>query len=346
MSRRTVTAVFTLALALALALAPAAAGGILPANTAVDDAYPTAGTLLEDTVLEVSAPGVLENDEPAVGATLCVTEFDTTGLQGSLGGGVAEDGAFTFTPPLNWSGTTSFTYGIAATDAEGACPELAEDTGTASITASPVNDAPTAVADGFTALADRTLNIGAPGVLFNDSDVDGDSLTAVKVNSPAHGVLTLAANGAFSYTPADGYRGPDAFSYRASDGDLESATRVVTLNVTAVPTPIPTLPPPTPTPSPTAAPTPTPEPSPSGSLEPSPSVGPSASPGESAASSPTSSDGPGASPAPEPAGGSGGLSLPVIIVLLLLISLLAFGAAIYVPKWLESRRTGEPMDEV
>jgi hypothetical protein len=342
MSRRTVTAV----VALALALAPASARDVAAADpVAVDDAYPITGTFLEDTVLEVPAPGVLENDGHDADVTLCVTAFDTDELQGSLGTGFPGDGSFTFTPPPNWHGTTSFRYDLAAI-ADGGCSDEAAGTATVTITVSPVNDPPTAAADSFTALADRTLNIGAPGVLFNDSDVDGDSLTAVKVSSPAHGVLTLAANGAFSYTPADGYRGPDAFSYRASDGELESPTRVVTLNVTAVPTPIPTLPPATPPPSPTAAPTPTPEPSPSGSLEPSPSVGPSASPGESALSSPTSSDEPGASPAPAPAGGSGGLSLPAIIVLLLLISLLAFGAAIYVPKWLESRRTGEPMDGV
>jgi hypothetical protein len=330
-----------LAFGVLLALTPATARDVAAANTAVDDAYPITGTILEDAVLDVSAPGVLDNDEPDPGTTLCVPSYDAAELHGSLGDGVAEDGSFTFTPPLNWSGSTSFSYGIAAADTEGACPEEAEDTATVTITVSPVNDPPTAAADSFTALADRTLNIGAPGVLFNDSDIDGDLLTAVKVNSPAHGVLTLAADGAFSYTPAAGYRGPDAFSYRASDGEELSAARVVTLTVTAVPTPIPTLPPPTATPAPTPSPTPSPEPSPSGSLEPSPS----ASPGESASSSPATSGGPEASPEPGPAAGSGGLSLPVIIVLLLLISLLAFGAAIYVPKWLESRRTGEPMDE-
>ena len=64
------------------------------------------------------------------------------------------------------------------------------------------------------------LTVPAPGVLGNDSDPDGDPLTAVLVTGPSHGSLTLNANGSFSYTPAADFAGSDSFTYRASDGTL------------------------------------------------------------------------------------------------------------------------------
>ncbi len=60
-----------------------------------------------------------------------------------------------------------------------------------------MNDAPVAVADAYTTAEDTPLNIPAPGLLGNDSDVDGDVLTTGLVTSPTHGALTLNANGSF-----------------------------------------------------------------------------------------------------------------------------------------------------
>src|SRR5262249_6944817 len=54
------------------------------------------------------------------------------------------------------------------------------------------------------------------------------------VNGPSHGSLTLSANGAFTYTPAANYNGPDSFTFRASDGSLASNTATFTLSVTPV----------------------------------------------------------------------------------------------------------------
>ena len=50
---------------------------------------------------------------------------------------------------------------------------------------------------------------------------------------PAHGSLTLNANGAFTYTPAANFNGSDSFSYRASDGSALSNVATVSLTVTA-----------------------------------------------------------------------------------------------------------------
>ena len=44
--------------------------------------------------------------------------------------------------------------------------------------------------------------MAAPGVLANDTDVEGTRSNGVLVSRPGHGTLTLNANGSFTYTPA------------------------------------------------------------------------------------------------------------------------------------------------
>jgi VCBS repeat-containing protein len=90
---------------------------------------------------------------------------------------------------------------------------------------------PVATADGWAMLQGTTLAIPAPGVLANDTDADGDQLTAVKVSDPAHGSLTLNADGSFSYTPTPAYIGSDSFTYKAEDGSHESNVATVSILV-------------------------------------------------------------------------------------------------------------------
>jgi hypothetical protein len=63
-----------------------------------------------------------------------------------------------------------------------------------------------------------TLTINSPGVLANDTDIDGDPLSAILVAGPAHGALNLSASGSFTYTPGAGFIGIDTFTYRPADG--------------------------------------------------------------------------------------------------------------------------------
>jgi VCBS repeat-containing protein len=74
------------------------------------------------------------------------------------------------------------------------------------------------------------LTIAAPGVLENDSDVDGDPLTASLVTQPISGTVALSADGGFTYTPTVKFSGNDSFIYEAFDG-----TDVSTATVTLVP---------------------------------------------------------------------------------------------------------------
>ncbi|MEM7127834.1 MAG: LamG-like jellyroll fold domain-containing protein [Chloroflexota bacterium] len=77
------------------------------------------------------------------------------------------------------------------------------------------------------------LDVAAPGVLSNDYDIDGNSLTSsAVVNEPAHGSLTLGSDGSFVYKPTDPtFAGNDSFTYRASNGD-DIGDATVTINVT------------------------------------------------------------------------------------------------------------------
>jgi hypothetical protein len=76
------------------------------------------------------------------------------------------------------------------------------------------------------------VRVTAPGVLGNDTDVEGDTRTASVVTSPTGGTLTLSPDGSFTYTPNTGTTG-DSFTYRVFDGTDYSAPATVTLTLAA-----------------------------------------------------------------------------------------------------------------
>jgi len=190
------------------------------APAAVNDSY----SCNEDATLTVPAPGVLANDADAEGDALTAVLVSGPG-HGNLT--FSADGSFTYVPAANYNGSDSFTY--KANDGT-----LDSNVATVTITVNPVNDAPTASDNSYATDEDATLTIAAPGVLDNDTDVDGDSLTAVLVNGPAHGSLSLGADGSFTFTPAANYNGTDSFTYKANDGQADSNVATVALTINAV----------------------------------------------------------------------------------------------------------------
>jgi VCBS repeat-containing protein len=189
------------------------------APTSSPDAYSAA----EDTTLTVAAPGVLANDNDPDGNALTATVVSGP-AHGSLN--LNANGGFSYTPDADYHGSDSFTY--RASDGT-----LQSAPATVTITVGGVNDAPTAAPDAYSTAEDTTLTVAAPGVLGNDTDPDGNPLTAVLVSPPSRGSLTLNANGSFTYMPAANLNGTDSFTYRASDGSLSSAPATVTITVTA-----------------------------------------------------------------------------------------------------------------
>ncbi len=106
------------------------------------------------------------------------------------------------------------------------------------------NTAPVGVDDSYPVEAGAQLVVQASGVLANDSDADGDPLSAAVVAQPQFGSLEFQENGSFTYLPIDGYEGPDLFSYNVSDGTDTVGPVNVTLDVLPAadqkPTPTPT----------------------------------------------------------------------------------------------------------
>src|SRR5205085_1107261 len=94
-----------------------------------------------------------------------------------------------------------------------------------------IDTPPAAVGDVFAMFTGTTLNVYGAGVLANDNDADGGPLSAIPVSLPTHGVLTLNADGSFSYTPAALYLGVDSFTYKANDGSADSNVAQVTIAV-------------------------------------------------------------------------------------------------------------------
>jgi hypothetical protein len=120
------------------------------------------------------------------------------------------------------------TVSIQVTDSPGGANSNAATRG---ITLALVNNPPVAVGDDYAVTAGAVATIPAPGVLANDADPDGPALAAIKVTDPGHGTLTLRPDGGFTYTPADGYAGPDSFTYKANDSQADSNVVTVRLVV-------------------------------------------------------------------------------------------------------------------
>lgn len=140
----------------------------------------------------------------------------------------APTGLVTYTPVANYFGADTFSYTVS--DAAGAVSNL----GVVSVTVTGVADPPVAVADAYL-VTGTLLSVPPLGVLANDSDPDGDVLTAALVTGPTKGTLSLFPNGSFTYAPNVGATGTDTFVYQASDGLLLSGNATVTLTLNRPP---------------------------------------------------------------------------------------------------------------
>jgi hypothetical protein len=178
---------------------------------AVDDSASTN----EDTPVSTS---VLVNDTDIDGDSLTVSG-STNGSDGT----VSCTTSCTYTPNLNFNGTDSYTYTISDGNGGG-------DTATVSVTIIAVNDAPEANDDVASTNEDTPVSTG---VLANDSDVDGDSLTVAGSTNGSDGTVSCTA-ASCTYTPNLNFNGSDSYTYTVSDGNGGSDTATVDVTIIAV----------------------------------------------------------------------------------------------------------------
>lgn len=188
-----------------------AAGGI---PTAMNDLY----TVNEDTALNIPSPGVLSNDPPTNGLSAILV---TASNNGSVN--LAADGSFNYVPQANFSGSDTFSY---RSSIGGSNSNVA----TVTITVNATNDPPIAANDSYSMPQGDTLNVPTPGVLGNDSDPEGDLLTAVNFGTPSNGTVSGAAGGGFSYTPTTTFTGTATFNYQAQDSN-SAFSNVATVSI-------------------------------------------------------------------------------------------------------------------
>jgi hypothetical protein len=267
----------------AAAFAVAGLAGVAPASGLALSLLPAPDfyAVVHDHKLVVPDPGVLGNDVGLGGGSRAV--LDSGPSHGSLN--LQNGGGFTYKPDTGYIGTDGFAYHPSDSLLLGA-----------TVTITVTNAPPVAVADAYVATAGTELRVDPPGVLANDTDADGDSLTAALVNDVSHGSLELRSTGEVRYTPDPGFAGVDTFTYRARDGVASSLPARVTITVLA--------PTPKPTPKPSATPTPRPLPTPSAIVLPTPTLIPLPTPFPTP--TPSATPAPTPSPTPAPSAGTGG----------------------------------------
>jgi Ca2+-binding RTX toxin-like protein len=209
---------------------------------AVDDAVSTS----EDTLVNGN---VLVNDSEPDSEPLTITEVNgngaDVGTEITLTSGALltlnSDGSFDYNPngqfeslPVGDSAADSFSYTVS--DGNGGT-----DTATVNITINGVNDAPIATDDNGGTTDEQTPLITG-NVLANDSDIDGDTLTVINLDtSNTLGNVTDNGDGTFTYNPTGnldflgaGATTTDTFNYTVSDGNGGNNTATVSVTVTGI----------------------------------------------------------------------------------------------------------------
>lgn len=187
------------------------------------------------TVLDLSAS---DPDDARSAITYTLTEAPTDGTL--LLGGTPLSVGDSFTQQDVVDGAVAYQNPAGATTGDQFKFDLSDGTDPGpqgqAFTIIPANRPPSASDDNYSTPEDQALIVSdsTNGVLGNDSDPDGDPLSASISSTPDHGSLTLNDNGTFEYVPEENYNGSDGFGYQVSDGEGEIDEGSVDLTVSAV----------------------------------------------------------------------------------------------------------------
>ena len=195
-----------------------------PANTG---SLPTDIRVVEETASNVDLSLLNLADVDSVTGNLTVTLRTSAGgiFTASSGGGIVVAGSGTNTLNLTGNSTDSNVYLDSVTNVQytGLMDVIGNDVDTIQVDVTDngntgaggggtialgmvyvdianINDAPVASPDSLVVSQGATINIAAAGLLANDTDVEGDTLTASLITGPSNGAVTLYPDGSLSYT--------------------------------------------------------------------------------------------------------------------------------------------------
>jgi len=191
---------------------PGGAGGVT--------AQPQSVMTAEDTPLAVTLTGGGPEGEEL---TFSITRQPVNGVLSGLTSN-GSSAMLTYTPAEDFNGPDSLEFQVRSPGGAAARAEV-------EIEVKPVEDPP--VANDDTAAtspgANRTID-----VLRNDFDPDGDSLVIASFTQPANGNVARSGD-RLRYTPGEGFTGEDMFSYTINDGNGNTDSAAVTVDVREAP---------------------------------------------------------------------------------------------------------------
>jgi hypothetical protein len=198
--------------------------------TVRDGSITSAAAVVAITVTPVNdapvatAVSVSVAEEGAVSITLAGSDPDgdtlsfatlSTPSKGTLSGIVPN---LTYRPNTNFSGTDSFRFLVRDGVVSSASAMV-------SVTVTPVNDPPAAVAGSASVPED-----GVVSIVLSGTDPDGDALQFTLVSGPAHGVVTGTPPN-LTYRPAHDYNGWDSLAFTVRDGTVVSSPASIAIEV-------------------------------------------------------------------------------------------------------------------
>ena len=204
-----------------------ATGTVSVTVTPVNDApaaVADAATVAEGGRVDIAVATLLANDTDPEGD---LVSFMGVGL--AVNGTVAlsaDESEVTYTHDGSETTIGSFTYSVSdGTDSA---------TGTVSVTVTPVNDAPAAVADATTVAEGGQVDIAVATLLANDTDPEGDVVSFTGVGAAVNGAVVLSEDESeVTYTHDGSETTSGSFTYTVSDGEA-TGTGTVSVNVTPV----------------------------------------------------------------------------------------------------------------
>ncbi|MFA5147286.1 MAG: Ig-like domain-containing protein [Candidatus Omnitrophota bacterium] len=127
-------------------------------------------------------------------------------------------------PSHTYTAVGNYTVALTASNSYGQATDTR--TGYINVTA---NHAPAATNQTVSVTEDT-----AKAITLGAADADNETLSFMLASTPVHGTVTGLPSSKITYTPASNYTGADNFTFKATDGKLESNIAMVTINVTSV----------------------------------------------------------------------------------------------------------------